>query len=332
MGLGLAMVISMCLVAPGAPAAPKRTVAVAPLHVQGELGRNWQRQLSQGVLEGLKRGDFAVIDPSELEARSSTDKDCVQPACLAQMGEQTRADYVVHPVVSARPDRHYEVQLDLVDVRQRKVIASVSSRCEVCGVAEVRESMADQSAALRKKLDDLVVGPAMLSVVSTPAQARVSIDGEIVGETPLRREMTPGRHVARAELRGHVTLEREFLAVGGVEENLEFTLTALPDQRRRYRTLGWVGLGVATGALVPGITFIALDERPATGDRCAGDNVDSAGNCRFRYDTMGPGIGLTVAGAIVAGVAVAVLLLTRDDRRRGRARSAQSWPPWSVKF
>lgn len=300
----------------------KRRVAVLPLLVEGRLGEDWQRELGQGVLDGLQRGDFDVLAPDDVVAIAPDAATCTDAACWGSVAASAKAAYLVRTIVTAGEDRHYDVAITLIDAREGSVVAETSEVCEVCGMQEVRELVADESAALRKKLDDLVTGPAMLVVSSVPDDARVLVDGELVGVTPLRREVTAGRHIARAEKEGYVAVEREFLAVAGVEERVELRLAALPDRRRRHRPWGWVALGVGAAALVPGITFLALDERPAPGDRCTGNNVDAAGNCRFRYDTFVPGIALTVTGAVLASIGVAVLVATRSRRGEGRRRVA----------
>jgi TolB-like protein len=315
-----------------ASAAPKRTVAVVPLHVEGELGEDWQRQLGEGVLDGLSRGDFEVLAPGDVVAIAPDAAQCSDAACWQRVAARAKATYLVRTIVRVGEDRHYTALVQLVDGSKGTVIAETSEVCEVCGVQEVRELVADESAALRKKLDDLVTGPPMLVVASEPDDARVLLDGELIGETPLRREITAGRHVARAEKDGFVPVEREFLAVAGVEETVEFQLDALPNTRRRHRPWGWVALAVGVGALVPGVTFLALDERPAPGDRCAGANVDAAGNCRFRYDTLVPGIALTVTAAVLTSIGVAVLVATRNKRPAAKRRVALAGAGAGLRF
>ena len=79
----------------------------------------------------------------------------------------------------------YDVGLQLVDVQSGDVVAEVAEVCNVCGVQEVREVVADQAAALRKKLDDLVTGPPVVTIDTAPAGAIVTIDGEPAGDREL---------------------------------------------------------------------------------------------------------------------------------------------------
>jgi TolB-like protein len=324
MGAFVAAVVALGLAGSNGVAPARQTVAAVPLQVEGELGEDWQRRLAEGVLEGLSRGNFDVLAPADLVALAPDVATCSDAACWARVAAAADARYLVRTVVRVQEARDYTVRVALLDGRTGAVVAEVSEPCQVCGMQEVRELVADESATLRKKLDDLVRGSPVLVVSSTPEPARVLVDGELIGETPLRREVTEGRHVARAEKEGFVPMEREFLAVAGVEETLAFRLDPLPDTRRRHRPWGWASLGVGLATLVPGITFLALDERPAPGDRCTGANVDPSGNCRYRYDTLVPGIALTVAGAVITSVGVAVLVATRRKRGQRKPRATAS--------
>lgn len=82
--------------------------------------------------------------------------------------------------------------------------------------------------------------------------------------------------------------------------------------------IAFTAIGVGVAALVGGIALLVLDENPVKGN-CTGTNVDADGDCAFRYDTLGGGIGLTVTGAVVAGGGVGLYLWSR---KRGKAEPA----------
>jgi hypothetical protein len=76
--------------------------------------------------------------------------------------------------------------------------------------------------------------------------------------------------------------------------------------------IAFTAIGVGVAALAGGIALLVLDENPVKGN-CSGANVDADGDCAFRYDTLGGGIGLTVAGAVVAGGGVGLYLWGRKQ-------------------
>lgn len=309
-GAFTAVICSTVMVASPQP----KTVATLPVQVEGELGSEWKRALDEGIADGLARGSFRVV---------ASDSACTEQGCFVTLAKEVEAAYLVRAVVTAE-DRNYTVAITLIDGSNGEVTAEATDGCEVCGMQEVRTIVADQAAGLRKKLDALGAGPPVVVIETTPGGAVARIDGEPVGVTPARYETTEGEHLARVEKDGYVAVERQFVAVAGVDETLKFELEPLPDVRKRYRPWGWIALGAGVGSLAAGVTFLALDERPAPGDRCAGNNVDSEGNCRFRYNTLTPGLVLTTAGALLIVGGVVVAIATRPRRKTDR-RTA--WSP-----
>lgn len=325
-----AVLLGTLLHSTAAPAeADEPTVAVLPVVVEGDLGAATVEQLADGVARGLARGAFDVVAAQEIPADVAGLPRCEDAVCRQQRASAVDATYLVESTVVADAERNYEVTLRLFEGATGREAAQSVESCEVCGLNEVRTLMEDQASALRRKLEDLISGPPVLVVNSTPSGALVSIDGELVGRTPVRRELRDGDHVARVERDGYVAQERAFLAVEGVEETLSFELDPVPRKRARLRPWGWVGLGVGLPTLAAGATFLALDGRPAPGDRCAGANVDADGDCKFRYDTLTPGIALTVTGAVLTTAAVAILIATA--RRRGRtSKRRRRFSPWRM--
>lgn len=297
--------------------AGEERVGALPVEVEGELGEELRRRLDEALIEGLQRGAFEVVAASG---------DCGDAACWVGVADSAEVGYLVRATIAAEA-RTYAVDVSVIDGRDGSVVAASSEVCEVCGALAVRELVADQAAGLRKKLDDLVAGAPRVVVRSAPQGAVVQIDRETVGRAPVKRELAEGKHVARAELDGYVAVEREFLAVPGVEETITLQLEPLPDIRPKLRPWGWVLIGGGIASVTAGVTFLALHRRPAPGDRCDGDNLDAQGNCRFRFDTVVPGAVLTAAGGIIiiGGAFVAALTGPRRGARRAK-RSARRFP------
>lgn len=318
----LCVVLVGCLSLPTtALASDRQRVVVLPLRAEGTVAVGWTPQLAQAVSDGLERGAFELVDGA-LDLSS----DCDEAPCFVELADAASADYIVRAQVVGA-DRNYVVDIEVIAGSTGQVVAESHEVCELCGVTEVRELLADQSATLRTKIDDLVQAPPTFVVQTHPDGARVLIDGEVVGEAPVRTELIAGKHIARAELDGYVSVEREVLAVDGVESTLMLELPPLPKPGPNLRPLAWVGLGVGIGVVGAGATFFVLDGRPAPGGRCSGTNIDAAGNCRFRYDTLGEAIGITVGGVVITVAAAVALGLTK---RRGRTVSVS--PTGALRF
>lgn len=87
-------------------------------------------------------------------------------------------------------------------------------------------------------------------------------------------------------------------------------------------------IGVGVAALAGGIALLVLDDNGVESN-CSGVHVDADGDCEQRYDTLGGGIGLTVAGVVVAGGGVGLLLWSRKQAKSTPAEV--SLVPWGVR-
>lgn len=113
-------------------------------------------------------------------------------------------------------------------------------------------------------------------------------------------------------------------------------VTPEPESPRKRLTLApkttqiiaFTAIGVGVAALAGGIALLVLDENPVKSN-CSGVHVDADGDCEFRYDTLGGGIGLTVTGVVVAGGGVGLLLWSRKQAKR--TSTEVSIVPWGVR-
>ena len=81
----------------------------------------------------------------------------------------------------------------------------------------------------------------------------------------------------------------------------------------------WSAFGAGGVSLLTGFVLLGIDENPYRKD-CSGDNVDANGACKFRYNTLGAGIGMTVTG--VALVAAGTTLLVMDKKKERQMSAA----------
>ena len=301
----------------------RHRVAVIPIEFEGELEEHWRAPLVNRLLEGLVRGDFDVVNPEEVTAMGG-EVACRDESCYQQLASTTSASYLVRSRIVVQ-DRDYEVAINLIDGRSGQVVAGSSETCELCGVGEVAEMVGNQSAALRQRLDALVLGPGVVSFSSDPAGVTIIGDGEVVGQTPLEYELLPGTHVIKATKEGFIDKERKVETVQGVRETINFSLAPIvKDWRPKARPWGWAMVAGGAIGLGTGIALMVIHDDPYKA-RCSGpDNVDANGNCRYLYDTMAGGIAATVTGGVLLAGGAGLLIAARPrkakaaDQRRAR--------------
>ncbi len=311
--LALAMPVSLSWAAPpedadptGSSAGKTARAAVLPLQVEGELAPADATKLLDELVGGLRRGSFDVVSPDEVVSAASEAKSCGTADCAKKVANKTNATHVVRATVKVA-DRDYALTVELVDGANGKTLATTKDGCEICGVADAGQLMTAAAATLRTKLDALAGGPAQMVLSSTPAGAVVTIDGEVVGLTPLTMEVIPGKHVVRVRKEGFIAVDREVTFVEGVTESVSVDLEKLPS-KLPGRTWGYVSLGVGVAALGGGIALTFLHDQPDRRDCSAGAGTkDADGDCKFLYDTKWAGLGTAVGGAVLVTLGAAIL-------------------------
>ncbi len=304
------------------PAGRDAATAVLSPSVEGEMSEADRAIIVEKLLSGLARGAFHVVPPDEVAAKLGRSASCTDAACIKKVARATGVSHVVAATVSVA-DRVYRVSLSLYDGKTGDRLARTEEGCEICGIADAGELVATAAATLRTKLEALARGPARLSIASEPKGATVSIDGEVVGTTPLDRELVPGKHIVRLTAEGYVSVEREITLVEGVAENLRITLEKVPS-RLPKRPWGYASLAIGIAALGTGVFFTALHDRPyKIGGNCKGGDVDARGNCRYLWDTKWYGMAGVLAGAALVTLGIAVLLNTAGAKKRRKKKKSR---------
>lgn len=300
---------------PDPPSASATRIVLAPPEIEGQLGSENLQRITTAAIEGMGRDGLQVVTAPSGPA-------CMQADCARALAEAADAAYAITWRIEV-DGRDFTTRVQLRDRDRGEIVGESESPCDICGVQEVAAVVADQTAALRNKLDT-ARAPARISVTTVPSGAQVFVDGVLVGVTPYEDALPPGRHHVEIFKEDFLARQRDVTLVDGVEETIELTLQRRPPdaspERRPMRAAGAVAVALGLAAVVPGATFLALHHRPVR-TRCAGDDVDAQGDCRLRYDGVPTGASL-VAGGVAAAVAGVVLLIV-DSRRHGSGRSAR---------
>ena len=341
-GWGVAGVAEAALLAPGESSTSAGSkLAILPLTVEGGLGESDQAELTRALTAGLERGNFSIVGPDRVLASDARAGSCDNAVCYQNIARKTGAAYVVRATVIVK-DRDYTVKVEMVGADGKR-LAATQDGCEICGVVDATGLIDSAAATLRLKLDALSKGPAAVKLASDPLGAIVTIDGEVVGETPLERPVVPGKHLIRVSEEGYISIEREVTFVEGVNEDLSFKLEKLPS-RLPGRRFGYVSLGFGLAALGGAIGFAILDDKPyRLGGKCdttyAGDPMGDFNNipegesitgreeCAKLWRTEPFSIPLAVAGGALLTLGIAILVNSRKQTQVDKNTAARRRMP-----
>jgi hypothetical protein len=284
------------------------------MRTKGELSDVARARIEQALLEGLAGSDARVIGPDQ--TRAVADASCEAPTCLQPVVEHFDADYVAWVEVEAE-GRDYALSLRLSSKEGSE--SRRDANCEICGFDEVAATVRDEATVMASKLQRLTA-PGVLILETEPPGMTVYIDGVPVGETPLEREIEVGPHQLRLEGEGFAVREQSLTVKTGVQERMLLEMTVVEsadaDKSRVRRILGWSFAGVGVAGLATGGAFLAYHHKEVPGRCDEPEDIDVNGLCRWRYNTLAPGLGLVAAGgaSLIAG---ATLLAIDKKKRKG---------------
>lgn len=287
------------------------------LTIAGDASRDIQGVIRKALLRGLADGGARVLElPDEVTTP------CADPGCASGRARQVGATFLVSARVQVS-QRNYEMKLELLDGRDGRVLATRSASCPICSVPEVEAAASDVARALVPDFKLPEPEARSFTITSSPAGAQVYVDGELVGQAPLTRELV-GEHRVEVKLAGHLDAGRTvtFGSDTGADA-LDFTLVPRPGEGASVKmALGWAAVGLGAAGLLTGVALLAVDERPYRG-LCDGEYVDSFGRCRFQYNTLAGGVAGVVAGVALVGAGAALLVLDRKGKAPARRQSAR---------
>jgi hypothetical protein len=219
------------------------------------------------------------------------------PSCARDIVDtqaRTAAIVYVHVTDVARRGAVHDVELSAywydkghAELTER----SVCARCTDAGLATATNAM------LSKLTRTVLGGVGHLKLRSTPPGARITIDGQPVGVTPLDWEVTPGKHAIGMQQADLTPQRRVVTVTRGRTEVVELTLTEATSDARQAGgdgrvVRGWplAAVGIGAAGIAAGGALIAIDQAKL---RQAPPEV---------YVSATAGVGLALAGAAVAAV------------------------------
>jgi hypothetical protein len=281
----------------GEGASGRQRVAVVRLTFQGGVSEAARELFAQRIVEGLAAARFDVMTGAMVRERLAAAglgaDSCTGGSCTGKAARALGVSFLVFAAV-VEHDKTYDVTLELVNGKGGVTIGTSRERCEICGVEEASEKVGLAATALRARLEALADEPARFVIRSRPSGARLTLDGEAVGPTPIDRELPAGVHKLELRAEGYDRLERTVTAVNGVDETLELDLVVQPT-KLPLRAMGYTAIAVGVAALIGSVWAVSVD-----GDEIACEDAlrDDLGHCPTVRSTR-------VLGAILAGVGAA---------------------------
>lgn len=309
------------------------TIALIDIEVVGNAGPEFRTELQAVILSAVKEEGIQVVSQDDVHAslRSRPDlADCVTPACVRALPDILGSDRFLRLWIEAR-GAAYSFELTLLGGEDGGVVQREQQECPVCTTREIIEQVGQATVALAKTARGLPV-----EITSTPAGARLRIDGNDVGQTPFAGNLLVGSHQVEATLDGYMPAEQTVEVTpreNGDESPQAFAMTLVEGQApmrrkalpgRPFRTLKWAGAATAVAALGMGVVWLAVDGNGTCG------SADQA--CPELYDTGTLGLVGLGAGAAL-GMATGYMFWQdgQDAEARVRASKAGSAAASSVK-
>jgi len=301
------------------------TAGVLPISIEGKLPPKGSEILAKKIDEGLAETGTQIVPVAELESSAGTSlAGCVDEACRLDVATLAAVTHLIAPSIGF-DGSDYAMTIEVIDGATGTVVKTVTDVCELCGLSEAADKVASLAASVA---DSLVVTSvlATLTVVSDPPGARVLVDDRLVGTTPVELEFEAGDRQVIVRKEGYLDRSTLVALEAGAASSLDVQLDPsgpIDDGSSSSEgvwgkirpVVPWVSIGVGVAALGSGIALLAIDENPVEFTRCSGDEVDSAGNCRFRHNTLAGGVVMTLVG--IGGIAAGTVLLILDKKKAG---------------
>ena len=252
-------------------------------------------------LEGWlsKHGHKLVAAPLEADAVNAL-MDCFvleDDGCVrGVIDKRSKAQSIVFARADVAPGTEGAHSVTIVAYWLSRGRQTIAERrvCDKCNDESLRANTDELIAALASAGQ---VGAGHLRLRTNPAGAKVEIDGQPVGVTPLAQELPPGAHKVAVVLAGERNETRDVAIKAGETTSLELELEP-SEPSHPSRVLPLVLVGVGGAALVTGGVLILADKST--------DTSPSAGREITR--TLVPGIFTALGGAAVAGVGIYMLM------------------------
>lgn len=341
-GLALALLCALGLLLP-AVAAAQEAISISVLETRttnddhDDLGAEIRKAMIDAVDEIPEFVTSSAITSSYAEFESIN---CVSPdpVCLSGIAQMMDAppDRVAWADLQRKAGA-WILHVRMLDFGQQRFV--VDERWTQPGGADVRKQLVVLAAQAIRGNAPEAAPTARLIVDSDPPGADISLDGRMLGTTPVTQMVTRGRHLVVLSLPGRRTVRKEIdVGVGEVRELIKLPIepkVVPPSAAPVVETTDWpFWVGVGSGALAGVATVVAAvawSQGSAAADDAAALNTlngrdgQFVGPDRAAYDAEIAGLeddydsmralhtGAVITAALAGGAAVYFLVFHEED-------------------
>lgn len=285
----------------------------------GSLSDDQKKQVEESIATAARNEHTLILAPDKhRELLASESPRCLSDVpCLDRLTRKAEVRLLLrfaYRPAAAQPPAPLGalvVEAELIDLVSGLRAAHLQENASVDGVGNATLGLT------RRLFQAALTRPrGTLHIESNPPAATVSLEGRVLGQTPLERVTLSGSHKITIEKAGFEPYESTLSVAAGATAQISAELlpTALPPpiamrtipgESKGSRITRWVlgGLGLGVGLTLTGLGASALAQNGACGDRPA-PNQDAP--CELLYNTgtvggalLGTGIGLSVGGALL---------------------------------
>jgi len=255
----------------GPAEAQKTSLAIVELAAPQRLS-GISARLAAEIVAAAAKEPYEVVEPAEASSRLGSDmlqklRDCGgNGGCFSTYGAVLKTARAVVGSLD-RTESTYLVKLWLVDLEAGKVLSSIDRSVLIAS----RRLNSDIAAAIPAFLQGKAEALGKLVIKANAPGAKVVLDGEEVGKTPLSLDAKPGKHTLKVVAESYLPIERFVAVEPGKTEELSVALVLVPGARppedplmaKRARqadafslpTGSWIAGGVAVAATGVGVIF-----------------------------------------------------------------------------
>ncbi len=272
------------------------------------------------VQTALGRESFAMVPRGAVETYAKDIANCLTDvACLRTAGQKFGVEFVLW-TDTVKQGNGWKVEIHLRDAATGTELGRKTSECDSCTIEGLLPKIGESTGSLASNASSRDRGD--LEVRSSPGGAEVLVDGQSLGTAPIKLSLLSGPYALVVRKPGYVDHTEQIEVKGGGPVVIDATLVdrdaqtepspvnkpdslrlAVDQKRPKWRyAVGGAAIGV--GAIFIGFGISAFVQNGVVLD---GQCPASLGALRCQFGTVVPGIGLTVAGALIAGAGAGII-------------------------
>lgn len=272
----------------------------------GALTPGLTASLGRALEEGLTAEKRSVLSRELSLSRAPELKACLErPACQQKLAEKNDAEGVFQiDVEPSTAGGRYRMRVQLLDTGTGDIaVQSESERTEAELSGALRQAVVQAATEVAQRPRGTV------AVITEPPGAEVYVDDKPLGRAPLERAVWAGRHLIALRKPGHEEIRRTFELTDGQSVNIREILpqrepepqppravvfqTELVRRPRPTWRLVVGGIGIGAGIVIGGVGLSGL----STHGLCVSGVTPE---CSLRYNTLTPGLSMTIVGGVLA--------------------------------